>query len=230
MQFQAIATGTSDLELYGTILSDSSINPISHSVVSGFVVVGGVAEIDLVVTSIAALNQGCSMYANDTYMNGSDYYYPVEVTIDNLGTATASSFYLRLEVYWINGSLSEASRELFIATLTPETGGLVVNFTDTFHPAHTGFYRLTATVDSRNNITENNEGNNVRLLDDVPVAVMGDANGDRQVNILDGVILSLAWSATPSDPYWNIKADLNHDGAINILDGVRASVHWTETW
>jgi hypothetical protein len=230
MQFQAIAPGVSYLDLYGTILSDSSANPIPHVIINGSAIVSEPANIDLVVTSVAILNLGCTMYANDTYVGGSTYYYPVEVTIDNVGTATATSFYLKLEVYWINGSLSEASTEVFIETLAPESGGLVVNFTGAFHPTNTGFYSLTATVDSRDDIAESNESNNTQILGNVPVAVMGDVNGDRVVNILDGIVVSLAWSATPLDAQWNIKADLNHDGVINVLDGVRVGVHWTETW
>jgi hypothetical protein len=65
-------------------------------------------------------------------------------------------------------------------------------------------------------------------LDNVIVTVMGDVNGDGEVNILDGVVLSLAWAATPSDPWWNIKADVNHDGHIDILDGTRLALHWNE--
>ena len=122
----------------------------------------------------------------------------------------------------------DSSTEILVSGLGPEIGGLIVNFTDTFRPKHIGLYKLTATVDSRNNVSESNESNNVLSLNNIPVAVMGDVNGDGHVNILDAVVLSLAWSGKPSDPQWNIKTDLNHDGIINLLDGVRASVNWTQ--
>jgi len=65
--------------------------------------------------------------------------------------------------------------------------------------------------------------------ENVKATIMGDLNGDGVVDILDGVRISLAWGATPSDGWWNIKADLNHNGVVDILDATRASLHWGET-
>jgi hypothetical protein len=118
---------------------------------------------------------------------------------------------------------------VFVPGLTPEAGGLLLNFTDTFHPARTGHYQIIVTVDSRSEITETNEANNILTLDNVPVAIIGDVNGDHEVNVLDAVVLALAWGSSQSDPRWNIKADLNHDGTINVLDGTRVSLHWNQT-
>jgi len=229
IQFNAIATGTSDLSLHNTILSNSQGGEISHNAVNGSVAVTGPPEVDLVVNGITVLNQDCTIYANDTYIEGSPYYYPLEVTIDNVGLAAAGSFYLKLETYWIEGSQIEASEEVFVPGLTPEAGGLLLNFTDTFHPARTGHYQIIVTVDSRSEITETNEANNILTLDNVPVAIIGDVNGDHEVNVLDAVVLALAWGSSQSDPRWNIKADLNHDGTINVLDGTRVSLHWNQT-
>jgi hypothetical protein len=227
IHFHTIAGGASNLGLYGTFLSDPGTNPISHTVVNGSITVTG--AIDLTVTSINVLDHGCSIYANDTYVNGTTYYYPVEVTIRNGGTIAAGQFYVKLEVYWVNGSLSEASAEILVSGLAAGTS-TTVNFTSLFHPMHTGHYRLTATVDSRNNITESDETNNTLILSDIPVTAMGDVNGDGVVNILDAVIIALAWDAYPTSPQWNICADINHDGHIDILDGVRIGLHWGETW
>jgi len=227
IHYRTIAIGISNLSLYDTILSDSNANPISHEVANGSITVGEAT--DLTVTSINILNHACSIYANDTYVNGTTYYYPVEVTIRNTGATSATSFYVKLEVYWINGSMTEASTEKYVSELAVETTA-IVNFTNIFHPIHTQYYRLIATVDSKNNITESDETNNGLTLDNIPVAVIGDVNGDRVVNLFDGVILSLAWTASPSDPQWNIKADVNHDGHIDILDGTRVSINWGKTW
>jgi subtilase family serine protease len=151
----------------------------------------------------------------------------VEVAIGNIGTLPAGSFYVKLEVYWINGSLVEDSQETLISGLGAEQT-TTVNFTSLFHPTHTGQYQLTATVDSRGNISENNETNNELILNNVSVTVMGDIKGDGNVNILDAVKISLAYGATPTSPYWNLKADLNHDGHIDILDATRIGLHWGE--
>jgi hypothetical protein len=183
--------------------------------------------IDLTVSGIKIDNHGCSIYANDTYADGSSYYYPVEVTICNLGNLNAGPFYIKLEVYWTTGSLSEGSQEIYVPGLVAEASA-IINFTSLFHPLHTGDYQLTAIVDSRNNITETNKSNNALVLNNVPVTVMGDINGEGVVNILDAVIIAQAWQATPTSPNWNIKADLCHNGKINILDATRIGLYWGE--
>lgn len=225
LHFHAIQIGTSQIDLYGTHLSDSLINPITHTVFNGSITVTGIATVDLTVTGVNVLDNGCSIYANDTYAGGATYYYPVEVTVWNVGTVAAGSFYVKLDVYWVTGSLAEASQEILVAGLGAGQAA-TVNFTSLFHPLHTGYYRLTAAVDSRNEISESDETNNVLTLDNVLVTVMGDLNGDGAVNILDAVRVSLAWGGTPADPYWNVKADLNHDGRIDLLDASRLSLWW----
>lgn len=227
IHYHTMAMGTSSLSLYGTLLSDSNGDPITHEVVNGSITVTG--AIDLTVENVRVLDQGCSVYANDTYANGTTYYYPVEVTVHNLGTGPSGPFNLKLEVFWINGSTTETMREESVSGLF---GGAstVVNFTTFFNPSHTQYYRLIAIVDSTNTVTESNETNNVFTLDNVKVTVIGDANGDGVVNILDGVVLTLAWNGTPGLPQWNVKSDVNHDGTVNILDGTRLSFNWGARW
>lgn len=227
IRFKAKALGTSSLNLYGSTLYNSTGNPIEHAVKSGQVKVAG--KVDLLVESVRVLDYSCSVYANDTYVDGATYYYPVEVRVRNIGTASAGSFYVKLEVFWINGLTTETSEEKFVLELAGETS-VVVNFTDVFSPAHSGFYRLIVTVDSRNNVTESDETNNTLSLENIKVTVIGDINGDRVVNIFDGVIVSLAWSGTPGSPQWDIRADVNHDGQVNILDGARISLYWGRSW
>jgi hypothetical protein len=227
IHYHTMAVGTSSLSLHGTLLSDSNGDPITHEVVNGSITVTG--AIDLTVENVRILDQGCSVYANDTYVNGTAYYYPVEVTVRNLGTGPAGLFYVKLEVFWINGSTTETMREEYVSGLS---GGAstVVNFTNFFNPFHTQYYRLIATADSTDTVTESNEANNGLTLDNVKVTVIGDANGDGVVNILDGVVLTLAWNGTPELPQWNVKSDVNHDGTVNILDGTRLSHNWGARW
>jgi len=233
MHFNAIATGTSSLNLSGTILSNSHANPIFHTVVNSSV---SVQTLDLRVTEVVICNMygnetwAHSIYANDSYADLSTYYYPVNVTIENTGTLSAGSFKVKLEVYY-DASL-EASTELSVAGLAGSSTK-ELTFTSLFHPTKTGDagrYSLKATVDSQNEIAEDDEGNNDKTKNDFMVTLMGDINGDKTVNILDGVKIALAWSGTPSDSQWNVAADLNHDNVINILDGTRISLHWGAHW
>jgi hypothetical protein len=109
-----------------------------------------------------------------------------------------------------------------------------LHFKTVFHPTHTHYYKLTATVDSLNEVVEGNEANNALEYnpgpDGIKVTVMGDINANGAVNILDAVKISQAWGATPSDSWWKIQADINHDGTINIADGTRMALHWGQTW
>ena len=56
-----------------------------------------------------------------------------------------------------------------------------------------------------------------------------DVNGDGIVNIVDIVIVALAFGSLPEDPYWNSIADLNQDGIIDIVDIVFVAIHFGET-
>jgi hypothetical protein len=190
---------------------------------------GEVSLPDLIVENIVVLDNGCNIYANDTYTDNTPYYCPIEVTVRNNGTLDAGAFYVKLEVYWISGSIVEVSSEILVSGLTAGTS-TTVNFTSLFHPMRTGYYRLTATVDSRNEVLEKDETNNVLVLDDIPVTIIGDINGDHIVNILDAITIALAWDAGPTDTHWDIRADINHDGVISILDATRLSLHWRESW
>ena len=227
LRFRTLAVGTSSLDLYGTRLSDSHINPIAHDTVNGSIIVDH-GEIDLTIMNIAILDHGCSIYANDTYANGTEYFYPVEVTIHNSGTVDVDAFYVKLEAYWINGSLTESFAEMLVPSLAAGASE-TANFTDVFSPSHTGLYRLTATVDSRDEIVETYEDNNSLVRDNIRVTVMGDISGNQVVNILDAVTMSLAWNANETSPHWNIRADINHDGHIDILDGARMGLNWGKT-
>jgi hypothetical protein len=229
LNFHTVGVGTSNVNLYGTFLSDSNIDPISHDFVNGSItVVGGYT--DLSVTNIGIVGQDLrGIYANDTYVNGEQYYYPVEVTLRNDGDIDAEHFYVKLEVYWVNGSTTEDLAEMLVSSLQGGSS-VVVTFTSLYHPIHTGYYRLIVTADSRDDVAESNETNNVLVLDKILVTVIGDINCDGVVNILDGVRISLAWNSTLGDDAWNDRADINHDGHIDILDGVRMGLHWGENW
>lgn len=57
--------------------------------------------------------------------------------------------------------------------------------------------------------------------------IVGDINGDCEVNILDAITLSLSCcSVRPDDSSWNPNADLNSDGVVNILDAILLGNHF----
>jgi hypothetical protein len=230
IHFHTIAAGTSSLHLFGTILSDSNGNPMVHTVTDGTLTVNVIYIPNLIITNINVLNLNCSIYANDTHVNGTRYYYPVEVTAYNNGNSIAGPFQVKLEAHSVTGGLIlEAQQEQSVPSLAAGAS-TIINFTELFNPKHTGFYRLRATADSRNEVLESNETDNSLQNDNLPVTVVGDINGDHTVSILDANVIALAWGDTNSDSWWNIKADLTHDGKIDILDATRIGLHWDESW
>jgi PKD repeat protein len=50
------------------------------------------------------------------------------------------------------------------------------------------------------------------------VRLLGDINGDGQVNIVDITIVAAAFNSQPGMLSWNPAADLNNDKTVNILD------------
>ena len=233
MRFKAIDAGTSNLSLFGTILSDSHASPIPHTVVDSSVTVG---TVDLTVEEIKICNMygnetwTHSIYANDTYTDSSPYYYPVNVTVKNNGNMNAGSFKVKLQVYY-EESL-EAESEISVDSLAASST-IKITFSNLFHPTKTGDtgkYKLKATADSQNEIYESDEDNNVKTKEDFLVTLMGDINGDKKVNVLDAVTIALAWNGKPGDAQWNVAADLNHDNEVNILDGSRMGLTWGKTW
>jgi len=57
----------------------------------------------------------------------------------------------------------------------------------------------------------------------------GDVNGDRIVDIIDGVIIGVAFGTEPGDPKWNAIADIVSDNFIDIQDIVLWATHFGET-
>jgi hypothetical protein len=48
--------------------------------------------------------------------------------------------------------------------------------------------------------------------------VLGDLDGDDDVDMADLMIAALAFGSTSSNPRWNANADINADGKINMKD------------
>jgi len=70
------------------------------------------------------------------------------------------------------------------------------------------------------------EGKDYVWVIDLP----GDVNSDAVVNVIDGVIICLAWDASPNpSPNWDPRADIIEDNKINILDAVVVASNWGQT-
>jgi hypothetical protein len=75
---------------------------------------------------------------------------------------------------------------------------------------------------------ETNTANNNFTGGTVEVTIPGDINGDGTANILDAILLSNAYLATPGSSNWNANADINGDNVVNILDAIILSNHYNQ--
>ena len=180
---------------------------------------------NLVVDSIQVGSQS-TVYAGDTYINGSTFYVPVYVIMRNIGNLSAGQFGATLQIYWNTGG-----QEVDLTEWTVPGLGANENTTLIFYwgPANKGNYTLTAVVDNQDDVSEDNEADNILSKRNVMVSPIGDINGDGRVNIFDAVILCLAWGSDPGSANWNVAADINHNEAVDIYDAMRISLHWGET-
>jgi len=79
---------------------------------------------------------------------------------------------------------------------------------------------------------ETDEADNIYTDGTIEIVEPGnpDINGDGIVDIVDIVIVALAFGSEPGDPNWNPVADLNGDGIVDIVDIVLVAIHFGETY
>jgi hypothetical protein len=66
---------------------------------------------------------------------------------------------------------------------------------------------------------------------EIKQTIIGDLNGDRKVNVLDVVVVTTAYDATPADARWNPLADLAAPwGKINVYDAVVVTRVYGKNW
>jgi hypothetical protein len=140
---------------------------------------------------------------------GQGFTFPVDVTVENQGsdpetfnvTSYANSTALETQTVTVAGAGSTA-----VYFICNTTGFAYGNYTVSAYAWPVP--DETSTAD--NNLTGGT----------VYVGIPGDINGDGTVNILDAIILSNAFLATPGSSNWNSNADINGDGVVNILDSI----------
>ena len=74
-----------------------------------------------------------------------------------------------------------------------------------------------------------------KLLNSTAVSVspppyLGDANGDRRVNVLDAWIVTAAYCSKVGGPRYDPQADLNSDGVVDIEDLIRMALNFGHTY
>jgi streptogramin lyase len=168
---------------------------------------------DVAVTSVASSKDGCLPMPTV----GQGFNAKLNVTVANEGGYTETFNTTAYATATIIGSEN--------VTL-PAGNSTTVTFTWNTTGLAYGNYTLSAyawPVPGETNTANNNfTGGTVK------VTIPGDINGDGTVNILDSILLSNAFLATPSSSNWNPNADINGDGIVNILDAIILANHFLQ--
>ena len=156
---------------------------------------------------------------------GQGYSLLVDVTAKNYGSFTET---FNVTVYY-NDTAIILPDEKNYTTATLTSGSFT---TITFAWNTTGFakgnYTLSATATQLPYETDTTDNT---LTDGwVLVTILGDANGDRFVNVLDYVLVKKAIPSYPGHPKWNPNADVNSDGFINVKDMVITKSNIGQSW
>jgi C1A family cysteine protease len=63
----------------------------------------------------------------------------------------------------------------------------------------------------------------------IPCVLVGDYDGDKDIDINDIQQVTSHWRQRAGDPGWDARFDVNGDGVINTVDIMKVSAHWGET-
>ena len=148
-----------------------------------------------------------------------NYLLPINVTVENQGSFT-ETFDLIVN---ISDTIVSTFANINLSVSESATVGFVWDNTG----FEMGNYTLTAYASIVTNETETEDNT---LEDWVFITILGDTNGDQQVDAKDAVAVGFAFGARPGESDWNGDADLNDDGYVNIKDVIIMGTHFGQSW
>ena len=156
------------------------------------------------------------IYPTDVYQG---WAVNLNVTVANLGNV---SEHFTVELYYDDNLIT---RDFIISLQPNETLKLDYTWDTTFVTAGQNYTirALAIAVPGETDI-ENNE----LVAGPVGVRIVGDANNDGRVDILDCILASNAFGASSSEPEYRVFCDVNQDGIVDILDMIQFSMHYGE--
>jgi len=150
---------------------------------------------------------------------GQGYNLFLDVTIINEGSYTETSTFTLYANITVIGSLTFnnlLSGTLAVFTFAWNTSGSVK-----------GNYTISAVADT---VPDESDTDDNGLVDGwVIVAIIGDVNGDKIVDVFDLIKVAIAFGSKPGDPSWNPNTDLKEDNLIDVFDLIRVAIHFGET-
>ncbi len=77
---------------------------------------------------------------------------------------------------------------------------------------------------------ETSTADNTFIDGTITVTILGDVDGDRDVDIFDIVCIAGVYGISVPDPRYDPNCDIDGDGDIDIFDAVKAGVNYGESW
>jgi thermitase len=155
---------------------------------------------DVAVTEVVAnrawVFQGHNAYINVTVKNKGDFPENVTVTL----------------YYNITANKVIDTRNI---TLLVGQNQTIVFVWNTANAEYCHNYTVTAVATIPEDI---NPADNTLADGAIKVRILGDANGDGKVDIMDIFLVAKAFGETPDRPRWDPDIDLNEDGKVDIID------------
>lgn len=146
------------------------------------------------------------------YNPAPSFYFKINVTVANLGTADAGRFNVSFTVNFEGGEIIPKYGRKWTVEGLPQ--GANTTFSFDFFPEDYGRFTLTIAADCDNDIVELDETNNVKTTT-VRGSIRGDFDGDGYVGPID---LSIFAAMYGKRFVLYHPADLDHDGYIGPLD------------
>jgi len=204
--FKALASGDSALDLEDTKIRDGYDEggrpiPIPHTTIDGsaYVRIHDVAVTNTIPSKTVT---------NDTTVN-------INVTVENQGEGPET---FDVTLYY-DTNLIETK------TLTNLPPGIhTIQYSWDTTPIPKGTY--TINVEATTVLGETDTGDNIHTDGTITETILGDVNGDWEVDIFDVVAVATAFGSYPGNPRWNPNVDLVEDDIIDIFDVVLAATNF----
>ena len=153
---------------------------------------------------------------------GQTYTMSINVTAKNVGTADETfnlTFYVESQATNKTVSIQTQNINLKHAAST------IITFIWNTSGFDIGQY--TVIVYAWPVLNESETDDNI-LYDEVYVTIPGDINGNKEVNIIDVILITGIYGAKRGDPTFNPNSDLKEDGVIDIFDVILCTSHYGE--
>jgi len=146
---------------------------------------------------------------------GQGYSLNISVTVANQGDFTET---FNVTVYANTTSIASQTVTLSVVNST------TITFTWNTLDFAKGDYTTSAVADTVPDETDTTDNTYTDGI--VFVAIPGDADGDKKVDVTDLAILGRSWFKEPSDPDYDARADFTGDDVVDVADFAILGKYW----